>query len=53
VRTGIGASKKNIIGKKKDADKSGTDIEIIVTVRSSFILGRRISASYCQRLPRM
>jgi len=44
VRTGIGASKKNIIGKKKDADKSGTGIEIIGTVRSSFIVGRRISS---------
>jgi len=44
VRIGIGTSKKTIIGKKKDADKSGTGIEITRTVRSSSIVGKRISS---------
>ena len=44
MRIGIGASKKTIIGKKKDADKSGTGIEITGTVRSSSIVGKRISS---------
>jgi len=45
VRIGIGASKKTIIGKRKDADKSGIGIGIIGIVRSSFIVGRKISSS--------
>jgi len=53
VRTGIGASKKTIIGKKKDADKSGTDIEITGTVRSSSIVGRRISSFLLSETARM
>jgi len=44
VRIGIGASKKSIIGKKKDADKSGTGIGITRIVRSSSIVGRKISS---------
>jgi len=37
VRIGIGASKKTIIGKKKDADKSGIGTEITGIARSSSI----------------
>jgi len=44
VRIGIGAGKRNIIGKKKDADKSGIGIGIIGIVRSSSIVGRKISS---------
>jgi len=44
VRIGIGASKKTIIGKKKDADKSGIGIGITRIVRSSSIVGRKISS---------
>jgi hypothetical protein len=42
VRIGIGASKRTIIGKKKDADRSGIGIENTRIVRSSFIVGRKI-----------
>jgi hypothetical protein len=45
VRIDIGASRKIIAGKKKDADRSGIDIGIIGIVRSSSIAGRRISNS--------
>jgi len=45
VRIGIGASKKTIIGKKKDADRSGIGIGITGIVRSSYIVGRKISSS--------
>ena len=45
MRIGICASKKIIIGKKKDADKSGIGIGIIGIVRSSFIVGKKISSS--------
>ena len=44
MRIGIGASKKIIVGKKKDADKSGIGIGITGIVRSSSIVGRRISS---------
>jgi len=44
VRIGIGASKKTIIGKKKDADKNGIGIGITGITRSSFIVGRKISS---------
>jgi len=44
VRTGIGAGKKNTIGKKKDADKSGIGTKITGIVRSSSIAGRKISS---------
>ena len=45
MRIDIGASRKIIAGKKKDADTSGIDIGIIGIVRSSSIVGRRISNS--------
>jgi len=44
VRIGIGASKKIIIGKKKDADKSGIGTGITRIAHSSFIVGRKISS---------
>jgi len=44
VKIGIGASKKIIVGKKKDADRSGIGIRITGIVLSSFIVGRRISS---------
>ena len=44
MRIGIGASKKTIIGKKKDADKSGIGIGITGIVRSSSIVGMKISS---------
>jgi len=44
VRIGIGASRKIIVGKKKDADRSGIGIGITGTVCSSSIAGRRISS---------
>jgi len=45
VRIGIGAIKKTIVGKKKDADKSGIGIWITGIVRSSVIARRKISSS--------
>jgi len=44
VRIGIGASKRIIIGKKKDTDKSGIGTEITRIVRSSSIVGKKISS---------
>jgi len=44
VRIGIGASKKTIVGKKKDADRSGIGIGITGIVRSSSIVGRKMSS---------
>jgi len=43
VRIGIGASKRTIVGKKKDAVRSRIGIGITGIVRSSFIVGRKIS----------
>jgi len=43
VRIGIGASRKIIVGKKKDADKSGIGIGITRIAHSSSIARRRIS----------
>jgi len=43
VRIGIGASKRTIAGKKKDAGRSGIGIGITGIARSSFIVARRIS----------
>jgi len=40
----MGASKKTIIGKRKDADKSGIGIGITGIVRSSSIVRRKISS---------
>jgi len=44
VRIGIGASRKIIIAKKKDADMSGIGIGITGIVHSSSMAGRRISS---------
>ena len=44
MRIGIGATRKIIVGKKKDADKSGIGIGITGIIRSSSIVGRRISS---------
>jgi len=44
VRIGIGASKKTIVGKKKDVDRSGIGTEITRIVRSSSIAERKISS---------
>ena len=42
MRTDIDAGRKNTIGRKKGADKSGIGTEITRIARSSFIVGRRI-----------
>jgi len=44
MRTGIGAGRKNTIGRKKGAGKSGIGTEISGIARSSFIVGRKISS---------
>jgi len=44
VKIDIGASKRIIVGKRKDADRSGTGIGITGIVRSSSIARRRISS---------
>jgi len=44
VRIGIGVSKKTIIGKKKDADRSGIGTETIATAHSLSIAGSRTSS---------
>jgi len=44
VRIGIGASKKTIIGKKKDADRSGIGTRITRTAHSLSIAGSRTSS---------
>jgi len=41
---GIGASERAIVGKKKDADRSGIGIGVTGIVRSSSIVGRKISS---------
>jgi hypothetical protein len=43
VKIGIGASKRIIVGKRKDADRSGIGIGITGIARSSFIVGRKTS----------
>jgi len=43
VRIGISASKRIIVGRRKDADRSGISIGITRIVRSSFTVGRKIS----------
>ena len=42
MKIGIGASRRTIVGKKKDADKSGIGIRIIRIVRSLSIVGSKI-----------
>jgi len=44
VRIGIGASKKTIIGKKKDADRSGIGTKITGTAHSLSIVGSGTSS---------
>jgi len=44
VRIGIGASRKTIIGKKKDVVKSGIGTRITGTARSLSIAGSRTSS---------
>jgi len=44
VKIGIGASKRTIVGRKKDADRIGIGIGITGIVRSSSIVGRKISS---------
>jgi len=41
VKIGIGANRRIIVGKKKDADKSGIGIEITRTVHSSSTVGSK------------
>jgi len=43
VKIGTGASRRIIVGKRKDADKNGIGTEITGIARSSFIVGRKIS----------
>jgi len=43
VNIGIVANKKIVVGKKKDADKSGINIKIIGIARSSSPVGRKTS----------
>ena len=44
MKIGIGANKKIIVGKTKDADKSGIGIKITGTIRSSSTVGSKISS---------
>jgi hypothetical protein len=44
VKIGIGANRKIVVGKKKDADKSGISIKIIGIARSSSTVGRKTSS---------
>jgi len=41
VRIGIGASRRILVGKKKDADRSGIGTRITETARSLSIVGSR------------
>jgi len=43
VKIGIGANRRTILGKKKDADRSGIGIKIIGVARSLSIVGNRTS----------
>ena len=42
MKIGTGASKRIIVGKRKDAGKNGIGTRITGIARSSFIVGRRI-----------
>jgi len=44
VKIGIGVSRKIVIGKKKDAGKSGIGIKIIGVARSSSTVGSKTSS---------
>jgi len=43
VKIGIGANRRIVVGKKKDADKSGIGTRIMGTARSLSIAGSKIS----------
>jgi hypothetical protein len=44
VKIGIGANRRIVVGKKKDADKSGIGIKIIGIARSSSTVGSKTSS---------
>jgi len=44
VKIGISANRRIVVGKKKDADKSGIDIKITGTARSSSTVGSKTSS---------
>ena len=44
MKIGIGTNRRIVVGKKKDADKSGIDTKITGTSRSSSTVGRKISS---------
>jgi len=44
VKIGTGASKRIIVGKRKDTDRNGIGIGITGIARSSFTVGRKISS---------
>jgi len=44
VKIDIGANRRIVVGKKKDADKSGIGIKITRTARSSSTVGSKISS---------
>ena len=44
MKIGIGANRRIIVGKKKDADKSGIDTKITGIARSSSTVGSKISS---------
>ena len=44
MKIGTGASKRIIVGKRKDADTNGIGIGITGIARSSFTVGRKISS---------
>jgi len=44
VKIGIGANRRIVVGKKKDADRSGISIKITGTTRSSSTVGSKTSS---------
>ena len=44
MKIGIGANRRIVVGKKKDADKSGIGIKIIGTAHSSSTVGSKTSS---------
>jgi len=44
VKIGIGANRRIVVGKKKDADRSGIGIKITGTARSSSTVGSKTSS---------
>jgi len=47
MKIGTVASRKIVVEKKKDADKSGIDIKIIGIARSSSTVGSKTSITNC------